>query len=106
MIHLKAVFVISVLISGIMFSPSYSFAQGNNDDNPFSSLFEIFTQFFSFEDKSNEPVVEFREATIIQTSGTSSTTDTTPHLDDDGDTIYNEMTTAQTHQTLIRQILT
>ena len=32
---------------------------------------------FSFEDEKPEPVTEFREATIIQTSGTSSTTDTT-----------------------------
>jgi len=33
MIPLKAVFIIFVLISGLIFSPSYSFAQSNNDDN-------------------------------------------------------------------------
>jgi len=73
----KAIFVISVLISGLIFSPSYSFAQSNQDDNPLSSLFEFFRQLFSFEDEKSEPVIEFRDATIVQTSGISSTTDTT-----------------------------
>jgi len=79
MIPLKAIFVISVLISGLIFSPSYSFAQSNQDDNPLSSLFEFFRQLFSFDDEPSEPVVEFRKATIVQTSGASSTTDTTPN---------------------------
>jgi len=74
---LKAIFVISVLISGLIFSPSYSFAQSNQDDNPLSSLFEFFRQLFSFDNQS-EPVIEFGGATIVQTSGTSST-DTTPN---------------------------
>jgi len=78
MIPLKAIFVISVLISGLIFSPSYSFAQSNQDDNPLSSFLEFFRQFFSFDDNS-EPVTEFRDAVIVQTSGTSSTTDTTPN---------------------------
>ncbi len=77
MLPLKAIFVISVLISGLIFSPSYSFAQSNQDDNPLSSLFEFFRQLFSFDDDS-ETVIEFRDATIVQTSGTSST-DTTPN---------------------------
>jgi len=72
----KAIFVISVLISGLIFSPSYSFAQSNQDENPLSGLFEFFRQLFSFEDQS-EPVIEFGDAIIVQTSGTSSTTDTT-----------------------------
>jgi len=78
MIPLKAIFVISVLISGLIFSPSYSFAQSNQDDNPLSSFLEFFRQLFSF-DGDSEPVIEFRDATIVQTSGTSSTTDTTPN---------------------------
>jgi len=73
----KAIFVISVLISGLIFSPSYSFAQSNQDENPLSSLFEIFSQLFSFDDEPPEPVIEFGDAIIVQTSGTSSTTDTT-----------------------------
>jgi len=78
MIPLKAIFVISVLISGLIFSPSYSFAQSNQDDNSLSSFLEFFRQLFSFDDDS-EPVTEFRDAVIVQTSGTSSTTDTTPN---------------------------
>ncbi|MCH7758202.1 MAG: hypothetical protein IIA19_07020 [Thaumarchaeota archaeon] len=77
MLPLKTIFVISVLISGLIFSPSYSFAQSNQDDNPLSSFFEFFRQLFSFDDDS-ETVIEFRDATIVQTSGTSST-DTTPN---------------------------
>jgi len=76
-IPLKAIFVISVLISGLIFSPSYSFAQSNQDDNSLSSFLEFFRQLFSFDDDS-EPVTEFRDAVIVQTSGTSST-DTTPN---------------------------
>jgi len=70
MIPLKAVFVISVLISGLIFSPSYSFAQSNQDDNPLSSLFEMFMQLFSFDDDS-EPVIEFGTAVIIQSSNST-----------------------------------
>jgi len=77
MIPPKAIFVISVLISGLIFSPSYSFAQSNQDDNPLSTFLEFFSQLFSFDDDS-EPVTEFRDAVIVQTSGTSST-DTTPN---------------------------
>jgi len=77
MIPPKAIFVISVLISGLIFSPSYSFAQSNQDDNPLSSFLEFFSQLFSFDDNS-EPVTEFRDAVIVQTSGASST-DTTPN---------------------------
>ena len=73
MIPLRAVFVISVLISGLIFTPSYSFAQSNQDDNLLSSLFELFRQLFSFEDEKPEPVTEFGDAVIVQTSGTSST---------------------------------
>jgi len=76
MINLRAVFVISVLISGLIFSPSYSFAQSNQNDNPLSSLFEMFMQLFSFGDDDSEPVIEFGDAIIVQTSGTSSTSDT------------------------------
>jgi hypothetical protein len=76
MITLKAVFVISVLISGLIFSPSYSFAQSNQNDNPLASFFESLMKIFSFDDEPSEPVVEFSDATVIQTSGTSST-DTT-----------------------------
>jgi len=76
MINVRAVFVISVLISGLIFSPSYSFAQGNQNDNPLSSLFEMFMQLFSFGDDDSEPVMEFGDAVIVQTSGTSSTSDT------------------------------
>ena len=47
MIPLKAVFVISVLISGLIFSPSYSFAQSNQDDGPLASFFEAFTRWNS-----------------------------------------------------------
>ena len=78
MIPLKAIFVISVLISGLIFSPSYSFAQSNQNDNSLSSFLEFFRQLFSFDDNS-EPVTEFRDAVIVQTSGTSSTTDSTPN---------------------------
>jgi len=76
MIPLKTVFVISVLISGLIFSPSYSFAQGNQNDNPLSSLFEMFMQLFSFGDDDSEPVMEFGDAVIVQSSGSSSTSDT------------------------------
>ncbi len=77
MIPLKAIFVISVLISGLIFSPSYSFAQSNQDENPLSTFLEFFRQLFSF-DGDSEPVTEFRDAVIVQTSGTSST-DSTPN---------------------------
>jgi len=60
----------------LIFTPSYSFAQSNQDDNPLSSLFEFFRQLFSFDDEPSEPVIEFGDAIIVQTSGTSST-DTT-----------------------------
>jgi hypothetical protein len=72
MIGIKAVFVISVLISGLVFSPSYSFAQSDNDDNPLSSFFEIFRQLFSFSSEPSAPVEQFSEAVVVQTSGTSS----------------------------------
>jgi hypothetical protein len=77
MIPLKAIFVISILISGLIFSPSYSFAQSTTDDSPLSSFFEILRQIFSFNEDQSEPIIEFGDAVIIQTSGTSSTTDTT-----------------------------
>ena len=77
MIPLKAIFVISVLISGLIFSPSYSFAQSTTDDSPFSSFFEILRQIFSFNEDQSEPIIEFGDEIVIQTSGTSSTTDTT-----------------------------
>jgi hypothetical protein len=73
MIPLKAVFVISVLISGLIFTPSYSFAQSNQDDNPLSSLFDFLRQIFSFEDENTNDVVEFRQATVLSTSSTTST---------------------------------
>jgi len=76
-IPLKTIFVISVLISGLIFTPSYSFAQSNQDDNPLSSLFEFLRELFSFEDEKSEPVIEFSDAIIVQTSGKSSTSDTT-----------------------------
>jgi hypothetical protein len=60
-----------------MFAPSTSFAQSDGD-NPLSSFFEIFSQIFSGPNKQSEPVEEFGQAAVIQTSGTSSTTDTTP----------------------------
>jgi len=66
MIPLKAIFVISVLISGLIFSPSYSFAQSNQDDNPLSSLFEAFMKLFSFDDEPSEPVIEFEDAVVVQ----------------------------------------
>ncbi|NIM25207.1 MAG: hypothetical protein GTN97_00345, partial [Nitrosopumilaceae archaeon] len=75
MISNKTVFVMSALILGIIFAPSYSFAQSQNNDNPLASLFEIFRQLFSFSSEP-APVQEFGDATVIQTSGTSST-DTT-----------------------------
>ncbi|HUT05521.1 MAG TPA: hypothetical protein VMW74_02380, partial [Nitrosopumilaceae archaeon] len=77
MIPLKAVFVISVLISGLIFSPSYSFAQSNQDNSPLSSLFEIIRQLFSFEDESSQAITEFGPAVILHTGGSSSTSDTT-----------------------------
>jgi len=76
MINLRAIFVISVLISGLIFSPSYSFAQGNQNDNPLASLFEMFMQIFSFGDDDSELVMEFGDAVIVQSSGSSSTSDT------------------------------
>jgi len=72
MIPLKAIIAISVLISGLVFSPSYSFAQSNQDDGPLSGLFEIFSQFFSFEDQS-ESVIEFGEAIVVQSSSSTPT---------------------------------
>jgi hypothetical protein len=63
MIPLKAVFVISVLISGLIFTPSF---------------FEIFRQLFSFSSEPSSPVEQFNEAVVVQTSGTSSTTETDP----------------------------
>ncbi|TFH01020.1 MAG: hypothetical protein E4G77_04100 [Nitrosopumilus sp.] len=75
MISLKVTFVIFVLISSVIFTPSYSFAQSNQDENPLSSLLEILRQIFSFEEKPSDSIIEFREATVIQTSSTSSTED-------------------------------
>jgi hypothetical protein len=69
MIPLKAIFVISVLISGLIFSPSYSFAQSNQDDNPLSTFLEFFSQLFSFDDNS-EPVIEFEDAVVQSSSST------------------------------------
>jgi len=71
MIPLKAIFVISVLISGLIFSPSYSFAQSNQDDNPLSSLFEAFMKLFSFDDEPSEPVIEFEDAVVVQSSSST-----------------------------------
>jgi hypothetical protein len=62
MIPLKAVFVISVLISGLIFTPSYSFAQSDKNDNPLASFFEAFMKLFSFDDESSETVKQFGEA--------------------------------------------
>ena len=70
MIPLKAVFVISVLISGLIFTPSYSFAQSDNNDNPLSSFFEAFMKLFSFDDESSETVKQFGEAVVLQSSST------------------------------------
>ena len=67
--------MIFVLGSSLIFNPTYSFAQ-NEDDNPLSPLFEVFRQLFSFSSESSSPVQEFGNAAVIQTSGTSSTTDT------------------------------
>jgi len=69
MIPLKAIFVISVLISGLIFSPSYSFAQSNQDDNPLSTFLEFFSHLFSFDDDS-EPVIEFEDAVVQSSSST------------------------------------
>jgi len=63
--------VISVLVSGLIFSPSYSFAQSNQDDNPLSSLFEAFMKLFSFEDEQSEPVIEFEDAVVVQSSSST-----------------------------------
>jgi len=71
MIPLKAIFVISVLISGLIFYPSYSFAQSNQDDNPLSSLFEAFMKLFSFDDEPSEPVIEFEDAVVVQSSSST-----------------------------------
>jgi len=71
MIPLKAIFVISVLISGLIFSPSYSFAQSNQDDNPLSWLFEAFMKLFSFDDEPSEPVIEFEDAVGVQSSSST-----------------------------------
>ena len=71
MIPLKAVFVISVLISGLIFSPSYSFAQSDQDDSPLSSFFEAFMKLFSFEDEQLEPVIEFQDAVVVQSSSST-----------------------------------
>jgi len=71
MIPPKAIFVISVLISGLIFSPSYSFAQSNQDDNPLSSLFEAFMKLFSFDDEPSEPVIEFEDAVVVQSSSST-----------------------------------
>ncbi len=70
MIPLKAIFVISVLISGLIFSPSYSFAQSNQDDNPLSSLFEALMKLFSFDDEPSQPVIEFEDAVVQSSSST------------------------------------
>ena len=70
MIPPKAIFLISVLISGLIFSPSYSFAQSNQDDNPLSSLFEAFMKLFSFDDEPSEPVIEFEDAVVQSSSST------------------------------------
>ncbi|MDH3277980.1 MAG: PKD domain-containing protein [Nitrosopumilus sp.] len=72
MISLKANLVFFVLISSLLFFPSYSFAQSNEDENPFSSFFEILSQIFSFEDKASNSNNEFRETATIQTSSNSS----------------------------------
>ncbi|MFB5607561.1 MAG: hypothetical protein ACE5RG_05605 [Candidatus Nitrosomaritimum yanchengensis] len=79
MIPLKAVFVISVLISGLILTPSHSFAQSDDEENFLSSFFEIFSKLFSSPGDTSDTVEEFRGAAVIQTSGTSSTTDTTPN---------------------------
>ena len=66
MIPLKEVIVFSFVISVLIFTPSYSFAQNNQNDNFFSSFFEIFAQFFSFEDENFESVTEFIDETKVQ----------------------------------------
>jgi len=77
LIPIKAVFVIFVLVSGVVFSPSYSFAQSENNDNPLSSLFEIFRQMFSLNQNS-DTVEEFGDAIVVHTSSTSSTESNIP----------------------------
>jgi len=75
MIHIKALFVIFVLISGLIFSPSYSFAQSNQNDNPLASLFEMFMKLFSFGGDDSEPVIEFESAIVVQSSSSTPTAD-------------------------------
>ncbi len=71
MIPLKAVFVISVLISGLIFSPSYSFAQSTQDENPLASFFEAFMKLFSFDDEPSEPVIQFEDVVVVQSSSST-----------------------------------
>ena len=65
-----------MLISGVVFAPSASFAQSERNNNALESFFDIFRQIFSFDARDSESVTEFNQAVVIQTSGTSSTTDT------------------------------
>ena len=75
MIPLKAVFVISVLISGLIFTPSYSFAQSPQNDNPLASFFEAFMKLFSFDSEPSEPVTEFRTAVVVDSSSSTPVAD-------------------------------
>jgi len=74
MINLRAIFVISALISVLIFTPSYSFAQSNQNDSPLAGLFEFFSQLFGPSTQS-EPVIEFENAVVIQSSNSTPTAD-------------------------------
>ncbi len=74
MISLTTVFVISVVLSVLIFTPSYSFAQSNQNDSPLAGLFEFFSQLFGGNSQS-ESVIEFESAVVIETSSTTPTAD-------------------------------
>jgi hypothetical protein len=57
----------------LIFSPSYSFAQSNQDDSPLAGLFEFFSQLFSGGDEQPEQVIEFENAVVIETSNSTPT---------------------------------
>jgi len=75
--QIKGILLAFVLLSGAIFAPIPSFAQSTDDDNPFSYIYEILRQLFSFGDieiiTDGSSIQDFNKATIILTSSTTTT---------------------------------
>ena len=75
--QIRGILLAIVLLSGSIFAPIHSFAQSTDDNDPFSYIYEILRQLFSFGDieiiTDGSSIQDFNKATIILTSSTTTT---------------------------------